>query len=98
MDLLTQAGLSLTAVIVASNTLTNLFKFLLENSKYKVEFTRLLNFGFSILITGIMVSMMNIEGTEIVGIILAVIGAIGSENVHESNKPVEDKYLSDVVE
>ncbi len=98
MDLLTQAGLSLTAVIVASNTLTNLFKFLLENSKYKVEFTRLLNFGFSILITGIMVSMMNIEGTEIVGIILAVIGAIGSENVHEANKPVEDKYLSDVVE
>lgn len=92
MELLTQAGLSLSAVIVASNTLTNLFKFLFRNSAYKKELTRILNFGFALSITGLLVSLMDIQGQEISGIILAVIGAIGAENVHEANVSSPKEY------
>lgn len=98
MDILTQAGLSLTAIIIASNTLTNLLKFLIpEEHKFRTEFVRLMNFGFSLVITIVLVSIMDIPSGEVFGTILAIIGSMGSEKVHDANKPsVEEFYSEDI--
>lgn len=87
IDLLTQVGLSLTAIILASNTLTNLFKFIIpEDHKFRTQFVRLLNFGFAMLITGLLVVALDIDNASIVGVVVSIIGALGAEKLYDSNK------------
>lgn len=80
-------GLSLTAIILASNTLTNLFKFIVpETSRYRSEMVRLMNFGFTMLLTGIIFATVDVESSAVIGAVITIIGALGAEKVYDSNK------------
>lgn len=86
MDILTQAGLSIATIIVVANTLTNLFKFIIPaENKFYGNFVRLMNFGFSILVALGLASVLDIGTSETFTLLVSIIGAIGSETVHNTN-------------